>query len=75
MQIIVVTDPVEARRAKGVQYTGLDKKLMLAGQMTSGTVKSVAEIRTGETYKWIVSIIPTPERKPITKAAVSTRKR
>lgn len=63
MQIIVVTDPAEARRAKGAQYTGLDKNLVLAGQMISGTVKSVAEIRTDKTPKWIVSIRPTPERK------------
>lgn len=75
MQIIVVTDPAEARRAKGAQYTGLDKKLLLGGQMTYGVVKSVAEIRSAQKPKWIVSISPTPERKPFTKAPLWKRTR
>lgn len=75
MQLIVVTDPAEARRAKGAQYTGLEKKLVLAGQAIHGIVKSVAEIRSAETPKWIVSISPSPERNAFTKSSFRTRTR
>lgn len=73
--VIEVTDLIEARRAKFAQYSGVDKTLMLAGQMIVGVVKAVSEVRSGASLKWIVSIALTPERKPFAKADFRMRKR
>ena len=38
---LVVSDAIEARRAKGAQYTGIDKTIRLSGQILSGVILSV----------------------------------
>ena len=62
-----VTDFVEARRARGAQYSGIEKKLHLAGQPIAGVVVSVFEDRSQTLPKWIVRIRPAPERKIVKK--------
>lgn len=65
MHIIEVTDPLEARRARTAQYSGLHKTLSLGGHTINGWVKSVSADPT--TPKWIVTEIPTPIREPIAR--------
>ena len=72
VQIIEVTDPLDARRAKYAQYSGLHKTLSLNGQIVNGLVRSVTEDMVASPAKWIVSIIPTPIRHSVRQPKVKT---
>ena len=58
-----VTDFVEARRARFAQYSGIEKTLRLSGKTIAGVVTSVFEDRSEALPKWIVKVLPAPERK------------
>jgi hypothetical protein len=58
MQVIEITDLVEARRARLAQYHGLPRRVQLNGQTLTGSVKSV--VMDASAAKWTVRIIETP---------------
>lgn len=58
MQVIEITDLVEARRARLAQYHGLPRQVQLNGQTLTGSVKSV--VMDASAAKWTIRIIETP---------------
>jgi hypothetical protein len=58
MQIIEITDPIEARRGRYAQYRGVRATLILNGLPVTGMVRSVMEIKSSNPTRWIVSVIP-----------------
>ncbi|SNT52511.1 hypothetical protein SAMN05216374_4545 [Tardiphaga sp. OK246] len=58
MQVIEITDLVEARRARLAQYHGLPRALQLNGQTVTGSVRSVVMDASAE--KWTVKLVATP---------------
>jgi hypothetical protein len=58
MQIIEITDPIEARRCRYAQYRGEKASLMLNGLPVTGMVRSVKEDRSNIPMRWIVSVVP-----------------
>jgi hypothetical protein len=58
MQVIEITDLVEARRARLAQYHGLPRTLQLNGQTVTGSVKSV--VMDVAAAKWTVKFVTTP---------------
>jgi hypothetical protein len=58
MQIIEITDPIEARRCRYAQYRGEKASLMLNGLPVTGMVRSVKEDRSSIPMRWIISVVP-----------------
>jgi hypothetical protein len=61
MQIIEVTDPIEARRARIAQFQVRPFAMELAGQRVFGVVKAVLKIATGADQRWIVQLEAKPQ--------------
>lgn len=70
MQVIEITDLVEARRARLAQYHGLPRVLQLNGQTLTGSVKSI--VMDVSATKWTVRLVSAP---PITDKKYSLRTR
>jgi hypothetical protein len=75
MQVIEVTDPSDARRAKYSQYAGSPRAISLNGQMVSGIVRSVAEVQSASPVRWVVTVLPMPIRQMRTPEAKVARRR
>jgi hypothetical protein len=58
MQIIEITNPIEARRCRYAQYRGERASFMLNGLPVTGMVRSVKEDRSSIPTRWIVSVVP-----------------
>jgi hypothetical protein len=58
VQIIIVTDPIEGRRARLAQFQVRISTMELAGQTVCGIVESVTAITTNGQRKWIVRLLP-----------------
>jgi len=58
MQIIEITDPVEARRCRYAQYRGERATVMLRGLPVTGMVRAVKEDRSSTPMRWLVSVVP-----------------
>ncbi|MGM4919641.1 hypothetical protein [Tardiphaga sp. 813_E8_N1_3] len=58
MQVIEITDFVEARRARLAQYHGLPRALQLNGQTLTGSVKSI--VMDASATKWTVRLVAAP---------------
>jgi hypothetical protein len=56
MHTIETTDPIEARRARYVQYRGQKATLTLMGSTVTGMVRSVNEHGDGSLKRWIVTV-------------------
>lgn len=69
MQVIEITDLVEARRARLAQYHGLPRALQLNGETFTGSVKSV--VMDASAAKWTVRFVQTP---PIVDKKYSLRR-
>jgi hypothetical protein len=71
--VVEVTNPIEARRAKYSQYGGLQKTIVLNGELVSGIVKSVVAVPSASPARWIVTFFSNPARQtfeaPIARAA------
>jgi hypothetical protein len=60
MQIIEITDPLEARRCRYAQYRGEKATVTLNGSPVTGMVRSVREDKSGPTARWTITVIPKP---------------
>jgi hypothetical protein len=58
MQVIEITDLVEARRARLAQYHGMPRELQLNGQTLTGSVKSI--VMDAAATKWTVRLVTAP---------------
>jgi hypothetical protein len=58
MQIIEITDRIEARRCRCTQYRGQKATVMLNGLPVIGMVRSVMEVKSSNPMRWIVSVVP-----------------
>ena len=58
MQIIEITDPLEARRCRYAQYRDEKATVMLNGLPVTGMVRSVREDKSCLTTRWIVTVVP-----------------
>jgi hypothetical protein len=58
MQIIEITNPIEARRCRYAQYRGEKARLMLNGLQVTGMVRAVKEDRSSTPTRWIVTVTP-----------------
>jgi hypothetical protein len=57
MQTIETTNPIEARRARYAQYRGQKAKLTLMGSTVTGLVRSVMEVPSSSSARWIVTLV------------------
>jgi hypothetical protein len=57
MQIVELTDPIQARRCRYAQYRGEKVTLKLNGLSVTGMVRSVLEDKSARPARWIVSIL------------------
>ena len=57
MQVEVISDLVEARRARLAQYHGLPRTFQLNGRAVTGSVKSV--VPDPSLITWTVKFLPT----------------
>ena len=71
MQTVEITNPVEARRCRIVQYLGRPAELSLNGSRFFGMVRAVQEDRSCTPPRWIVTIVPTAGKPPPRWLAVS----
>jgi hypothetical protein len=69
MQVIEITDLVEARRARLAQYHGRPRALQLNGEILTGSVESVVMHASSAT--WTVRLLPAP---PIVDRKYSLRR-
>ena len=58
MQIIEITDPLEARRCRYAQYRGQKARLMLNGLPVTGMIRAVKEDRSSNPTRWTVTVVP-----------------
>jgi hypothetical protein len=58
MQIIEITDPLEARRCRYAQYRGEKATVMLNGLPVTGMVRSVMEVKSSNPTRWAVTVVP-----------------
>lgn len=58
---IIVTNPIEARRARIAQFQVRVATFELAGQTVCGIVQSVVLDPAGTNPRWIVRLLPKPQ--------------
>ncbi|MGP9813961.1 hypothetical protein ACTZWT_20815 [Rhodopseudomonas sp. NSM] len=61
MQTLETTDVKEARRSRIAQFSGRAATLKVGGLCITGVVRAVKEDTSGETPRWIVTVI---EKRP-----------
>jgi hypothetical protein len=57
MQIVEITDPIQARRCRYAQYRGEKATLKFSGLSVTGMVRSMLEDKSTTPTRWIVSIL------------------
>jgi hypothetical protein len=62
MQMLETTDVKEARRSRIAQFSGRAATLKVGGSSITGVVRAVKEDKTGETPRWIVTVLSRPAR-------------
>lgn len=63
MQTLETTDLKEARRSRIAQFSGRSATFTLGGSPVTGLVRAVQEDNSGETPRWIVTVIPKPQAR------------
>ena len=58
VQTIETAELTEARRCRFAQFRGMPATLQVGGVTVRGLVRSVRELRTSPTPRWVVTIIP-----------------
>ena len=62
MQTLETTDVKEARRSRIAQFSGRAATLKVGGSSVTGIVRAVKEDKSGETPRWIVTVVSPPAR-------------
>jgi hypothetical protein len=62
LQTLETTDVKEARRSRIAQFSGRAATLKVGGSSITGIVRAVKEDTTGETPRWIVTVVEKPHR-------------
>jgi hypothetical protein len=65
VQTVEIADAVEARRCRFAQYRGEPAELSLNGSRFFGTVRSVLEDPSTSPRRWIITVVPTIEKRPL----------
>jgi hypothetical protein len=58
MQIIEITDPLDARRCRYAQYRGEKVRMILHGVPVTGTIRSIKEDQSSSPTRWTVTVVP-----------------
>lgn len=61
-QTLETTDVKEARRSRIAQFSGRAATLKVGGSSITGIVRAVKEDKSGETPRWIVTVVEKPQR-------------
>jgi len=62
MQTLETTDVKEARRSRIAQFSGRAATLKVGGSSVTGIVRAVKEDKSGETPRWIVTVLAQQAR-------------
>ena len=57
MQTIETTNPLEVRRCRYAQYRGEKATLVLNGQIVTGFVRAIAEVKSSAPLRWTVTMV------------------
>ena len=71
LQMFETTDVKEARRSRIAQFSGRSATLKVGGSSVTGIVRAVKEDKSGETPRWIVTVI-SQVPKPVSQAAAAS---
>lgn len=62
MQRLETTNLKEARRSRIAQFSGRSVTLTFGGSSVTGLVRAVQEDTSGDTRRWIVTVVPAAQR-------------
>ena len=59
-QTLETTDVKEARRSRIAQFSGRAATIKIGGSSITGLVRAVKEDKSGETPRWLVTVVEKP---------------